>query len=178
MYSVIALLALAGSVIAQGTNCDAQYDTCRTTPVQGLSANQAQCAAEYAACLGYNPFTGGAPSSTASRSRAAYSTGYGTGTVTVFTTVCPTPTTFVCGGSTYAVSKSTTLTISCPGGCAITTPIVYTAPPAPTTTTAMAPGTTTANGTPATTTPKYTGAADKLQIGGALVAAAVGALVL
>jgi hypothetical protein len=43
--------APAPSASASG-NCVQKYDTCRTTRVNGLSANQAQCAADNAACQG------------------------------------------------------------------------------------------------------------------------------
>ncbi|KAF5563659.1 surface protein SP1 [Fusarium napiforme] len=36
------------------TECNDNYNTCRTTP----DANMASCAAQYAQCLGYNPFNG------------------------------------------------------------------------------------------------------------------------
>lgn len=38
------------------TDCDAAYNACRTK----YEANMATCASEYAACLGYNPFTAAA----------------------------------------------------------------------------------------------------------------------
>lgn len=37
------------------TACNAAYDTCRSKP----DANRASCAADYAGCLGYNPFESG-----------------------------------------------------------------------------------------------------------------------
>ncbi|PNP73617.1 hypothetical protein FNYG_13032 [Fusarium nygamai] len=37
------------------TECNDDYNTCRTAP----DANMATCAAQYARCLGYNPFNGG-----------------------------------------------------------------------------------------------------------------------
>ncbi|KAF4442976.1 surface sp1 [Fusarium acutatum] len=37
------------------TECNDDYNTCRTAP----DASMASCAAEYAQCLGYNPFNGG-----------------------------------------------------------------------------------------------------------------------
>ncbi|KAH7234994.1 uncharacterized protein BKA55DRAFT_679717 [Fusarium redolens] len=37
------------------TECNGDYNTCRTAP----DANMASCAAQYAQCLGYNPFNGG-----------------------------------------------------------------------------------------------------------------------
>ncbi|CAG1996031.1 unnamed protein product [Fusarium graminearum] len=37
------------------SDCNSNYDKCRTTP----GANMSTCAAQYAGCLGYNPFQGG-----------------------------------------------------------------------------------------------------------------------
>ncbi|KAM0233954.1 hypothetical protein ACHAPO_006828 [Fusarium lateritium] len=37
------------------SECNSNYDTCRTAP----GANMSTCAAQYAGCLGYNPFEGG-----------------------------------------------------------------------------------------------------------------------
>lgn len=57
-FAAVASLAFVGAVAAQNstagaaTGCVAKYNTCRTTPVDGLSANQAQCAAENAQCQG------------------------------------------------------------------------------------------------------------------------------
>ncbi|KAI5194089.1 hypothetical protein E4T39_08796 [Aureobasidium subglaciale] len=55
-YAVVAT-ALFGAVMAQNSTtgavasgCVAKYDTCRTTRVNGLSANQAQCASDNAKC--------------------------------------------------------------------------------------------------------------------------------
>lgn len=124
--------------------CQDQYDTCRTTRVNGLSANQAECAAEYAGCLGRNPF-GGPSTATSSADE------YVTQVVTAYTTYCPYPTTFAQGNQTYTVTSATTLTItSCPGGCKVTTP-VKSLPPA-TTVTAVVPHYTTECPTPTTVT--------------------------
>ncbi|THX51618.1 hypothetical protein D6D06_07254 [Aureobasidium pullulans] len=58
-YSAVASLAFVGAVAAQNstagaaaTGCVASYNTCRTTRTNGLSANQAQCASDNAACQG------------------------------------------------------------------------------------------------------------------------------
>ncbi|KAK6005892.1 hypothetical protein QM012_007534 [Aureobasidium pullulans] len=57
-FTAVASLAFVGAVAAQNstagaaTGCIAKYNTCRTTPVDGLSANQAQCAADNAKCQG------------------------------------------------------------------------------------------------------------------------------
>ncbi|KEQ91187.1 hypothetical protein AUEXF2481DRAFT_512211 [Aureobasidium subglaciale EXF-2481] len=89
-YAVVAA-ALVGAVMAQNstagavpaTGCVLKYNTCRTTRVNGLSANQAQCASEYASCLGENPFTEGystlpgAPASTAAANGTAAATSGG-----------------------------------------------------------------------------------------------------
>lgn len=55
--SVVTKPILAGSTSSAPApsatgNCVQKYDTCRTTRVNGLSANQAQCAADNAACQG------------------------------------------------------------------------------------------------------------------------------
>lgn len=53
---------------------------------------------------------------------------YTTITTDFYTTVCPSPTTFVAGNSTYTVTESTTLTITnCP--CTISAPITTTSAP-------------------------------------------------
>ncbi|KAI5245645.1 hypothetical protein E4T42_06703 [Aureobasidium subglaciale] len=44
--------AAASTSTAAASGCVAKYNTCRTTRVNGLSANQAQCAADNAACQG------------------------------------------------------------------------------------------------------------------------------
>jgi hypothetical protein len=102
---------------------------------------------------------------------------YTTITTDFYTTVCPTPTTFVAGNSTYTVTQSTTLTITnCP--CTISHPV--TTPTTSSTTTPYYYGNTTSSfvastgvvppvstpvtpvtpGTPTTSTPAgFTGAA-------------------
>lgn len=144
MHSIIAILALASSVVAQTS-------------------------------------TGAAPSYAVSPSLAAYSTGYATGVVTELITYCPTPTVFVCDSKSYTVSTPTTLTIACPTGCVVTTPVTYNVPkptqPAmgtPASVPASAPSAAATTIKPAT----YLGAADRLQIGGALAVVALGAAML
>ncbi|KAH0367082.1 hypothetical protein KCU65_g4871, partial [Aureobasidium melanogenum] len=56
-FTAAASLAFIGAVAAQNsttaaTGCVAKYNTCRTTPVDGLSANQAYCASQNAQCQG------------------------------------------------------------------------------------------------------------------------------
>ncbi|KAG9558462.1 hypothetical protein KCU71_g11497, partial [Aureobasidium melanogenum] len=56
-FTAVACLAFVGAVAAQNsttaaTGCVAKYNTCRTTPVDGLSANQAYCASQNAQCQG------------------------------------------------------------------------------------------------------------------------------
>ncbi|KAH0036184.1 hypothetical protein KCU78_g1919, partial [Aureobasidium melanogenum] len=56
-FTAVASLAFVGAVAAQNsttaaTGCVAKYNTCRTTPVDGLSANQAYCASQNAQCQG------------------------------------------------------------------------------------------------------------------------------
>lgn len=129
-------------------NCQTQYDTCRTTRVNGLSANQAACAAQYAGCLGRNPFTTSAATSTAPPPSG---TDYVTEVVTAYTTYCPSPTTFAHGNKTYTVTSATTLTITdCPGGCKITKPVTSLSPA--TTVTAVVPYYTTVCPSPTTVT--------------------------
>ncbi|PBP25132.1 hypothetical protein BUE80_DR004051 [Diplocarpon rosae] len=165
-YTVASVLSLAvamtsASIIDRSVDCEAQANTCRTQP----EANQATCSAEYAACLGYNPYANNqtatttavatTPSSSSSAesceavankcrvqpeanqatcsaeyaaclgynpyaSPAASSPVYTTEVVTKYTTYCPEPTTFVGPNSkTYTVTQATTLTIEdCP--CTVT----------------------------------------------------------
>ncbi|KAH0010052.1 hypothetical protein KCU80_g21278, partial [Aureobasidium melanogenum] len=93
----------------------------------GLSANQAQCAAEYAGCLGENPFgTSGLVSTFIPYSATASSsmmpttstytekTTYTTVYTTDYITVCPTPTVVTINKQTITVTASTTLTVPCP----------------------------------------------------------------
>lgn len=57
ILAVLASTALAGEIKARDACSDAcatAYDTCRSKP----DANRAACAADYAGCLGYNPFDG------------------------------------------------------------------------------------------------------------------------
>ena len=72
-------------------SCDAAVNACRTAP----NANQAYCSAQYAQCLGYNPYTAGVSSSS---SASDYWT---TAVVTSYTTYCPAPTTVVANSKTY-----------------------------------------------------------------------------
>lgn len=94
-----------------------------------------------------------------------------TGTVTQVVTstiYCPGPTTFICGGTTYSPTAATTITATCTGGCYVTPapiPASNQVPPVPASSKIPPP-------------PAYTGAADKLQVGGALMAAAIGLVVL
>lgn len=189
--------------------CDAAYDTCRVTPVQGgTSANQAACAAEYASCLGYNPFTNTA---SATPSVSVGEPVYRTETVTAFTTYCPSPSeyipdevkfgalltvvsaTFVHKSSTVVVTSATTLTLPCPTGCVVTHPVnpPATTPGQPKTTGGTQPpvyptgptghhNATTAAGTPpAKTSPVvYTGAAAVYTGAPVLAAAGFAALFL
>ncbi|KAH0368639.1 hypothetical protein KCU65_g3917, partial [Aureobasidium melanogenum] len=62
-FAAVALLGTASALPGKfqfgkrsSTDCDAAYNACRTK----YEANMATCAAEYAACLGYNPFTAAA----------------------------------------------------------------------------------------------------------------------
>lgn len=58
VLAVLASIALAGDIQVRDACVDAcnnAFDTCRTKP----DANHAACAADYAGCLGYNPFESG-----------------------------------------------------------------------------------------------------------------------
>ncbi|KAL1861416.1 hypothetical protein Daus18300_008947 [Diaporthe australafricana] len=116
------------------TTCNTAYDTCRSKP----DANRASCAADYAGCLGYNPFESGslvAPTacvggpivSTSAAPNATRSMTMMTQVVMSYTTYCPSPTSLVVNSKTYTVTQPTTLTITdCP--CTITTSMPITTP--------------------------------------------------
>ncbi|KAG9679345.1 hypothetical protein KCU99_g3139, partial [Aureobasidium melanogenum] len=62
-FAAVALLGTASALPGKfqfekrsATDCEAAYNACRTK----YEANMATCASEYAACLGYNPFTAAA----------------------------------------------------------------------------------------------------------------------
>ncbi|PBP21196.1 hypothetical protein BUE80_DR007764 [Diplocarpon rosae] len=97
--------ATTPSSSSSAASCEAVANQCRVQP----DANQATCSAEYAACLGYNPYASPASSPV-----------YTTEVVTKYTTYCPEPTTFVGPNSkTYTVTEATTVTIEdCP--CTVT----------------------------------------------------------
>ncbi|KAH7123036.1 hypothetical protein EDB81DRAFT_813472 [Dactylonectria macrodidyma] len=102
--------------------CYDAYNKCRTGP----DANMATCAAEYASCLGFNPFgdDGSLVTPTACSSKTAYTQPpvYTTEVVTAITTYCPEATTLTYNNITYPVTEPTTLTISnCP--CTISKPL-------------------------------------------------------
>lgn len=140
IFSILAVLAstaLAGDIQARDACSDAcsnAYDTCRTKP----DANRASCAADYAGCLGYNPFesgslvaptacAGGSIMSTMAAPNATRSMTMMTQTVMSYTTYCPSPTSLVVNSKTYTVTQPTTLTITdCP--CTITTSMPVSTP--------------------------------------------------
>ena len=106
----------SASASGNASDCYAAYNTCRVAP----DANMASCAAQYAGCLGYNPF---ASNGTNTVTPASNGDVYVTEVVTSYTTYCPNPTTFAVNNKTYTVSSATTLTITdCPGGCKVTKP--------------------------------------------------------
>ncbi|KAH0149745.1 hypothetical protein KCU67_g10947, partial [Aureobasidium melanogenum] len=164
---------------------------CQTTPVDGLSANQAACVGEYATCLGENPIspTGGIISSfipyTATASSSAAPSGnasmvYTTQVVTALTTVCPAPTAgayvTTIASKEYTISSATTITVTdCP--CTISSMV-------PAKSTSVNGGMMTSaagktNGTATTTKPViYTGAAGHLGAGMGFLGAAAGAVML
>ncbi|RDW59837.1 hypothetical protein BP6252_12924 [Coleophoma cylindrospora] len=129
-YSTLVLGLLATAVTATPTlferqqSCDDQANACRTAP----QANQAYCSAEYAACLGYNPYgtAPAAPIHTGSpyngSSNATVPCYYATEVVTAITTYCPSATVFTYNNGTPATYTATgpgTVTITnCP--CTVT----------------------------------------------------------
>ncbi|TKX21437.1 hypothetical protein C1H76_6511 [Elsinoe australis] len=153
------------------TSCQTKYDACRAPGPAG-SANQAQCAAEYASCLGTNPFTG-----PASGDAAAQGVTTVTEVVSSYTTYCPGATSVVQNGQTYVATGPTVLTITnCP--CTVTRAVtsVPTNPAAATTpVTNVATGKTGGNNTTPSYTPvAYKGDAAKM-VGAGLSFAAAGA---
>ncbi|KAI3390598.1 hypothetical protein diail_9105 [Diaporthe ilicicola] len=117
------------------TTCNAAYDKCRSQP----DANRASCAADYAGCLGYNPFDSGSlvaptacsgvPIVPTAAPNATRSMTMMTQVVMTYTTYCPSPTSVVMNSKTYTVTQATTLTITdCP--CTITTSMPVSTPAA------------------------------------------------
>ncbi|KAG8628625.1 hypothetical protein KVT40_002490 [Elsinoe batatas] len=147
------------------TSCTTKYDTCRVPGPQG-SANQAQCFADYAGCLGFNP-------NDANRTVSV------TQVVQSFTTFCPGPTTLVYNGQSYVATGPTVLTVTnCP--CTVTR-AVSSAPPAATTP-ATTPATNfvpsgTTNSTPPYTPAVFKGESNRMVAAGlSFAAAGAGAL--
>ncbi|KAK0392583.1 hypothetical protein NLU13_2078 [Sarocladium strictum] len=113
---------------ACSTQCAKEYSDCRTAP----DANMSFCAANYASCLGYNPFQNGTLVTPTACSAQPTNTVYTTEIVNSYTTYCPEATTLTHGNKTYTVTQPTTLTITdCP--CTVTKPIGQPTqqPPAP-----------------------------------------------
>ncbi|SPJ71110.1 related to cell wall glycoprotein [Fusarium torulosum] len=91
--------------------CSNKYDDCRVAP----DANMATCAAEYAACLNYNPWESGKfVKPTACHAGGAKTTGVPctTETLTKVTTFCPEKTTLTYGNQTIPVTKPGTVTVT------------------------------------------------------------------
>ncbi|KAF4976275.1 hypothetical protein FZEAL_7043 [Fusarium zealandicum] len=116
---------------ACAVECWDKYGDCRTAP----DANFAACAANFAGCLGYNPFeTPLSTMPTACSTQKPKPTKpskpvYTTEVVTAITTYCPEATTLTYHDKTYTVTKPTTLTITdCDGGCTVTKPVEPTKP--------------------------------------------------
>jgi hypothetical protein len=109
--------------------CNAALSDCQGKP----DPNESTCAANYAACVGYNPYNGNFKLATAcaANNNANNGTIYTTTVVDVLTTYCPTPTTLTVNGKTYPVTEPTTLTITdCP--CTISKPVESATQPAAT----------------------------------------------
>ncbi|KAH7213372.1 uncharacterized protein BKA55DRAFT_585516 [Fusarium redolens] len=109
--------------------CSDKYDDCRVAP----NANMATCAAEYAACLNYNPWESGKfVKPTSCHAGGKPTAVYTTEVVTAVTTYCPEKTTLTYGNKTIPVTAPGTVTVP---DCHFTTtkPIVPTgyAPPKP-----------------------------------------------
>ncbi|KAK4495860.1 hypothetical protein PRZ48_013128 [Zasmidium cellare] len=92
-------------------DCQKKHDDCRSVKNPSNPPNYAQCAAEYAGCLGYNPFTNGPASSTPVQSKPAQPTTVYEHT-TVYTTYCPQTTTSVNKGTTVTSVYSTHSTVT------------------------------------------------------------------
>ncbi|KAM0227590.1 hypothetical protein ACHAPO_011385 [Fusarium lateritium] len=90
--------------------CSDKFDECRVAP----NANMATCAAEYAACLGYNPWESGKFVEPKSCHEGVKPTGpaYTTEVVTKLTTYCPEKTTLTYGNQTIPVTKPGTVTVT------------------------------------------------------------------
>lgn len=153
----------AENAACQG-DCYSSYNTCRSGP----DANFATCAGQYSSCLGEDPFaSNGTNTVTPSVAAAAQATSATTEVVSVFTTYCPEATTLTYGSMTYTVSSATTLTITdCP--CTITKATAVQA---------TATGSS-GNGTATSSIVAYTGAADKVAVGGVAGLLAMAALAL
>lgn len=210
-YTTIALFALAGLASAQtppnpinstspagsdtaapatyghsssapaSAGCDATYSNCQTAP----NANQATCAANYAQCLGYNPFApNGTNTAAPIQLGAPAAVTVVTDVVTAYTTYCPFATQVTQNGVVYTATASQTLTITnCP--CTVTKSVSQqtgsmTSSSAPAKSTAATNGTSSTNGTtykPVAYVPG-TGAGNQLAAGGSLLAAAAAAIFL
>lgn len=110
--------------------CNAALSDCQSKP----DPNESTCAANYAACVGYNPYNGNFKLATACAADTPAKNGtiYTTTVVDVLTTYCPTPTTLTINDKTYPVTEPTTLTISdCP--CTISKPVGHVTQPSATT---------------------------------------------
>ncbi|KAF2227241.1 hypothetical protein BDZ85DRAFT_988 [Elsinoe ampelina] len=140
-------------------SCTTKYDACRVPGPQG-SANQAQCFADYAGCLGFNP-------NDANRTVSI------TEVVQSFTTFCPGPTTLVYNGQSYVATGPTVLTVTnCP--CTVTRAVSSATPAVTTPATNYVPS---SNSTPSYTPAVFKGESNKMVAAGlSLAAAGAGAL--
>ncbi|CCT72722.1 related to cell wall glycoprotein [Fusarium fujikuroi IMI 58289] len=88
--------------------CSDKYDDCRVAP----NANMATCAAEYAACLNYNPWESGKfVKPTSCHAGGKPTAVYTTEVVTAVTTYCPEATTLTYGNKTIPVTAPGTVTV-------------------------------------------------------------------
>ncbi|KAG5803255.1 hypothetical protein H9Q74_013996 [Fusarium xylarioides] len=148
--------------------CSDKYDDCHVAVAP--NANIATCAAEYAACLNYNPWESGKfVKPTSCHAGGKPTAVYTTEVVTAVTTYCPEATTLTYGNKTIPVTAPGTVTVP---DCHFTTtkPIVPTgyAPPKP-----SSPA-----GAPPATTPTHVVTAGAAQVVPAGIIAVVGALAM
>ena len=144
------------------TGCKAECDTKYSTCLGAADANRAACAADYAGCLGTNPFTNASGTNTTNSTTASVALGapvyFATAVVNSLVTVCPASSTITVNGQTYtAGSTASTITVTnCP--CTITTPV----------SSGMATATASGNSTKYTPQP-FTGAGSQIMAAGSSV---------
>jgi len=149
--------------------CNTAYSNCRTA----ADANMATCAAQYAGCLGTNPFAANGTNTVTAGAIGAGGVTYVTDVVTAYTTYCPFATQVTQNGIVYTATASQTLTITnCP--CTVTKAVTQ---PTGSMTSTPAASTGASNGTSSYKPQAFTGAGNKaFAAGGSLVAAGAAAV--